>query len=184
MSSSRKTIRSSLMSLSLRERIMLLCLLGLVVVHGAGLLLETLYLAPNRELTATVASAEEQVRHQQRLLSREEQIHAQYQKLESPTVAIEDSELTETAVLRELSELSGRQVHVKSVVPRLGHHEGVRVMFVALDFEGPFDAVVSYVEQILDEMPSEISNLSLSPRSGADGGVVCRMSIRVGGFGT
>jgi len=178
------TILTSRRPLTQRERVMLLCLLGMVVIYGAGLLAEGLYRGPQRELTAAVADAEEQVRHNARLLSREEQIHARFARLESPREASGDSVLTETEVLRELSELAGGRVRVKSVVPRMGHESGVPIMLVALDFEGPFDAVVGYVEQILDGMPSEIGNLSLSPSQGADGGVVCRMSIRVGGFET
>ena len=52
-------------------------------------------------------------------------------------------------------------------------------MFVALDFEGPFEAVVEYMEKILNEMPSEVGSLSLAPGSGDGGGILCRMSIRV-----
>ncbi len=179
MNGPQKNIREGLASLSMRERIILLCLLGLVVVFGADFLFNKLYLERNRELKAAVAGAEEQVLHYRRLLSREELIHAQYKKLESPVAAVEDSVLTETQVLRELADLAKNKVHVKSIVPRLGHHEGRQVMFVALDFEGPFEAVVGYVEKILKEMPSEVGSLSLAPRSGDGGGVVCRISIRV-----
>ena len=165
--------------MSLRERIILLCLLVLVAVFGGDFLFNKVYLERDRELKAAVAGAEEQILHHQRLLSREKLIHAQYAKLESPMAAVEDSVLTETEILRELSELAAKMVHVKSIVPRLGHHEGQQVMFVALDFEGPFESVVGYVEMILNEMPSEVGSLSLVPRSGEGGGVVCRISIRV-----
>ena len=171
--------RVGLASLSRRERIILLCLLALVVGYGTDFLVNELYLRRSRELKAAVAVAEEKVRHQQRLLSREELIHARYRKLEYPMAVVPDSVLTETEVLRELADLAGRQVHVKSVVPRLGHHEGQQVMFVALDFEGPFEAVVGYVEKILNEMPSEVGSLSLAPWPGEGDGVICRMSIRV-----
>jgi cell division protein FtsL len=179
MNSPKKNIREGLASLSTRERIILLCLLVLVVVFSADFLFNRLYLERNRELKASVARAEEQILHNQRLLSREELIHAQYKKLESPAAAVEDSVLTETQVLRELADLAANKVYVKSVVPRLGHHEGRQVMFVALDFEGPFEAVVEYMEKILNEMPSEVGSLSLAPGSGDGGGVLCRMSIRV-----
>jgi hypothetical protein len=164
---------------------MVLCLLALVVVYGGGWLLDSLYLGPARDLAQAVAAAEERVSRQRLLLSRAEQIEARYRELDAPAVAAADSAWTENAVLRELSELAaGRQVHVKSVVPRLGHHDGVPVMFVALDCEGPFAAVASYLDRILVEIPSEISNLSLAPQPEDAGGVVCRLSIRVGGLGT
>ncbi len=172
-------LREGMASLSLRERIILLCLLVLVVGYGADFLFNRLYLERNQDLNIAVASAEEQVRHQQRLLSREELIHIQYRKLESPVAAVQDSSLTETEVLRELAVLAGQTVHVKSVVPRLGHYEGRQVMFVALDFEGSFEAVAGYVEKILNEMPSEVGSLSLAPWSGSGDGVICRISIRV-----
>ncbi len=179
MKSPQINFRQGLRSLSLRERVILMCLLLLVAVFGGDFLFNRVYLERDRELKAAVASAEKQVLHHQRLLSREELIHVQYKKLESPMAAVEDSILTETEILRELSELAAKMVHVKSIVPRLGHHEGQQVMFVALDFEGPFESVVGYVEKILNEMPSEVGSLSLSPRSGEGGGVVCRISIRV-----
>ena len=179
MKSPRINLRRGLRSLSLRERVILMCLAALVVVLGGDFLFNRIYLERDRELKAAVANAEKQVLHHQRLLSREELIHAQYRKLESPVAAVEDSVLTETEILRELSDLAAKMVHVKSIVPRLGHHEGKQVMFVALDFEGPFEAVVGYVEKILNEMPSEVGSLSLVPRSGEGGGVVCRISIRV-----
>jgi hypothetical protein len=155
-----------------------------IAVYGAGYLLETFQLGPRRDLRRAVVAAEERVRHQRQLLARAEQIHARYRKLEANAVAGHDSARTENEVLRELSAMAGGQVHVKSVVPRRGHHEGVPVMFVALDCEGPFAAVTGYLARILAEIPSEISNLSLTPQPGAAGGVVCRLSIRVGGIGT
>ncbi len=175
-------IREPLAALSLRERVILLCLLVLAVIYGADFLFNRLYLTPELALRRDIAKAEEQVRHQQRLLSREAQIHARYQRLDSPIAGVQDSVLTETEVLRELAELAGVAVHVQSVVPRLGNHAGQQIMFVALDFEGSFSAVLGYLEKILNEMPSEVASLSLVPRSGAEGGVVCRLSIRVDCF--
>jgi hypothetical protein len=163
---------------------MLLCLVTLGVAYGGGLLFEGLDIGPRRELRAAMAAAEEQVANQRQLMSRAEQIHAAYRKLDSPAVTRADTAHTETEILRGLSEMAGPAVHVKSVVPRLGHHEGTPVMFVALDCEGPFLAVLGYLERILTETSSEVSNLSLAPQAGADGVVVCRISIRVGGLET
>ncbi len=179
MNGSRKSIREGLVSLSRRERIILLCLLVLVAAFGADYLFNNLYLERNRQLDEAVAEAEAKVLNFQRLLSREEMIHAQYKKLESPVIDVRDSVLTDTEVLRDIAELAEKRVHVKSIVPRLGHHEGRQVMFVALDFEGPFEAVAGYVEKILYEMPSEVGSLSLAPGTGSGGGVICRMTIRV-----
>jgi hypothetical protein len=184
MSSRRPTIRWNPRALRPRELALLLGLLGVVVIYGTATLVESLYLAPSRELKQAVAAAEEQLEHQRRLLSRSEQIHAAYRRLESPVVAAADSARTENEILRELSVMAGEGVHVKSVVPRLGHHEGAPVMFVALDCEGPFVAVYGYLERILLEMPSEISNLSIAPQPNGEGTVICRVSIRVGGLGT
>jgi len=164
MNGSRKSIREGLTSLSRRERIILLCLLVLVAAFGADYLFNNLYLERNRELDEAVAEAEAKVLNFQRLLSR-------------PVIDVRDSVLTDTEVLRDIAELAEKRVHVKSIVPRLGHHEGRQVMFVALDFEGPFEAVAGYVEKILYEMPSEVGSLSLAP--GAGSGVICRMTIRV-----
>lgn len=179
MNDSKRNIRDQLTSLSRRERIILLCLLVLVVVFSADFLVNKLYLERKMELQENVAVAEEECRYFKQLLSREEMIHAQYKKLEFPVIDVQDSVLTDTAVLRDIAELAKTRVHVKSIVPRLGNHEGRQVMFVALDFEGPFDSVVDYVEMILFEMPSEVGSLSLAPGSGDVGGVICRMTIRV-----
>ena len=172
-----------LASLSLRERVIMLCLLVLVVGYGSDFLFNKLYLERHQDLKAAVANAENQIRHNERLLSRQELIHAQYKKLESPGAAVKDSVLTETDILRELANLAGNKVYVKNIVPRLGHYEGHQVMFVALDLEGSFAEVVGYLEKILNEMPSEVGSLSLAPWSGSGQGVVCRLSIRVECFG-
>ncbi len=175
----RRNIRQGLASLSRRERIILMCLLVLVAAFGTDYLFTKLYLERNSELKEAVAKAEEESLYFKRLLSREEMIHAQYKKLESPVVDVRDSVLTDTEVLRDIAHLAEKMVHVKSIVPRLGHHEGRQVMFVALDFEGPFEAVVGYVEKILYEMPSEVGSLSLAPGSGGGGGIICRLTLRV-----
>lgn len=172
-------IRTKRAALNRRERIILLSLLTLLVVYGADFIFNRFDLRPNHTLRVTVAEAEEQVRHQQMLISREKLIHARYQQLDSPAAAVQDTVLSETSVLRELADLADRNIHVKSVVPRLGHHAAHQVMFVALDFEGSFAAVLGYVENILHELPSEVASLSLVPGPKGDGGVVCRLSIRV-----
>lgn len=179
MTGSRKNIREGLKSLSGRERIILLCLMVLLVVFGGDYLINKLYLERKQELAEAVVQAEKESLYFQRLLSREEMIHALYRKLDAPVVDVQDSVLTDTEVLRDIAELAKQKVHVKSIVPRLGHHEGRQVMFVALDFEGPFDSVIGYVEKILYQMPSEVGTMSLSPGTGDGGGVVCRMTIRV-----
>ena len=145
----RKKINLQLGVLSRREKIILLVLLGLLTIYAADFLINRLYLQPRRVLTEAVAEAEEQVRHNQRLLSRAEHIHAQFKQLGDPVTVARDSVLTETEVLRQLSDLAGKNIHVQSMVPRVGSHDGRQVMFVALDFEGPFDSVVGYVEKIL-----------------------------------
>jgi|GEM_PF-6133547 len=184
MNGSRRKFRESLRALSRREQIILSCVLGLLVLFVADFLFNTLYLERKRALEAEVTQAEERVRHHQRLLSREEMIHAQYKRLESPGIAVQDSALSETEILRELSDMAGRTVHVKSVVPRLGDHEGRQVVFVAMDLEGPFTEVVAYVEKILNEMPSEVSSLSMATVAGQAEAVVCRLSIRVACYET
>lgn len=179
MTASKKFLGMKWGSLSRREQFILFLLLVLLVFYAGEHLISRFYLAPRQALQEAVTAAEEQALHHSRLLSREELIHAEYKKLEDPVAAVKDTALTETEVLRVLAELAGKRIHVKSVVPRLGYHEGSQVMFVALDFEGPFDSVVAYVATLLNEMPSEVDNLSLAPRSGDTGGVVCRLSLRV-----
>jgi hypothetical protein len=176
------TIRTKLAALNRREGIILLSLVALLVVYGADFIFNRVYLGPDRALRAAVAEAKEQVRRQQMLLSREQLIHDRYQQLDSPRAAVQDTVLNETSVLRALADLAGKNIHIKSVVPRLGHHAGRQIMFVALDFEGSFAAALGYVENILHEMPSEVGSLSLVPRPEGDGGVVCRLSIRVDYF--
>lgn len=171
--------KKRLVRLSVRERVILAFLLILAAGYGSDFLFTHLYLENNRELKAAVITAEKQIRHHEQLLSRADLIHAQYQKIESPGAAIKDSVLTANEIIRELTDLAGKKVFVKNVVPRLGHHEGHKVMFVALDLEGSFEAVVIYLEDILSEMPSEVGSLSLSPWSGLGEGVMCRLSIRV-----
>ena len=179
MSGSKKILGLKLGSLSQRERIIVAALLVLLVFYGGEQLVSRFYLEPRLALKKAVASAEEQVLHHERLLSREELIHSEYNKLEDPVLSMKDMALTETEVLRELARLEGKRIHVKSVVPRVGYHEGVQVMLVALDFEGPFESVVAYLETLLNEMPSEVNSLSLAPRTGDTSGVVCRLSLRV-----
>ncbi len=176
---SREKIRERLAALNLREQIILLCLLVLVLGVSFDFLFNKTFLEQNRELRSAVATAEEKVRHNEQLLSRKELIHAQYQKLESPSASGANSALTETDILRELADLAGNKVFVKNMVPRSGHFEGQPVMFVALDIEGPFKEIVDYLDMVLSEMPSEVENLSLSPWAGNGQGVVCRLSIRV-----
>lgn len=166
-------------SLSRRERVILLVLLVLLVAYGGDFLMGRLFVQPRKALAEAVAQAEEQVRHNQRLLSRAEHIHAAYLKLGGQVAVARDSVLTETEVLRQLAQLAGGQIRVQSVVPRVGSYDGRQVMFVALDFEGPFAGVVDYVTTILAEIPSEVDRLSLAPRQGTDEGVVCRLSLRV-----
>lgn len=165
--------------LSRRERVILLALLVLLVAYGGDFLLNRLYVQPRRALAEAVAQAEERVRHNQRLLSREEHIHAEYRKLGNQAAVARDSMLTETEILRELARLAGGQIKVQSVVPRVGSHDGRQVMFVALDFEGPFTGVADYLATVLAEIPSEVDRLSLAPRQGESEGVVCRLSLRV-----
>ena len=169
-------------SLSRRERSILLLLFLLVFFYAGEYLVSRLFLEPHRTLAREVALAEQKVLDNERLLSREELIHTEFKKLDGPLASVRDSVRTESGVLRELAELAGRRIQVKSVVPRLGFHEGREVMFVAMDFEGPFEPVVEYVEAMLSEMPSAVDNLSLAPRSGDDDGVVCRLSLRVDCF--
>ena len=175
----RKKLGLQMGVLSRRERVILLVLLTLLLVYAGDFLVGRLYLQPRRELAEAVAQAEEQVRHNRRLLSRAEHIHGQFKKLGDPVTVARDSVLTETEVLRQLSSLAGTGIHVQSMVPRVGSHDGRQVMFVALDFEGPFPGVVKYVSTMLDEIPSEVSRLSLAPRQGGEKGVVCRLSLRV-----
>ncbi|MFO7608613.1 MAG: hypothetical protein R6X35_05360 [Candidatus Krumholzibacteriia bacterium] len=165
-----------------RERALVLGLAAMVGVWGAAVLVETLVARPGRELQAAVAAAEGRLEHQRQLLVRAEGIRARYRDLEAVDAAA-DSALTETGILRELSGLAGRQVHVKSVVPRPGTHAGQEVMLVALDCEGTLAAVVAYVEKVLARTPSEVASLALSSRSGADGQVTCRLALRVGRHG-
>ena len=166
-------------ALSVREQIILLVLVGLVVVFGVDQLFSTLYLDRRNVLKEDVAQAEEQFQHHQRNLSRKDWIHSEYQKLDNPIVTNRDSVLTETAVLRRLSELAGRGLRVTSVVPRMGVQEGRQVMLVALDFEGRLEAVIAYLNELLNEMPVMVNSLSLAPRVGKGEGVVCRTSIRI-----
>lgn len=174
-----KNSKEGLKGLSRREQVILLSLLVLVMVFAFDFLFNGLYLERRRELSESVAAAEAEVAYFHRLMSRQEVIHARYLKLESPGITVQDSVLTDTEVLRELASLADRSVHVKSIVPRLGQHEGRQVMFVALDFEGPFQSAVDYMEKILFEMPSEVGSLSLAPGSAGGGSVICRMTLRV-----
>ena len=179
MTPSKKFLGMKWGSLSRREKVILFVLMVLLVFYVGEHLISRFFLEPRQALAEAVVEAEELALHHSRLLSREELIHAEYKKLENPVAAVKDTALTETEVLRELAELAGNRIHVKSVVPRLGFFEGSQMMFVALDFEGPFDSVVAYVETLLNEIPCEVDNLSLAPRSGDTGGVVCRLSLRV-----
>lgn len=172
-----------LTALNSRERVLVLVLVALATAHGVGRLLDAAYLTPAREVRAAVAAAEAQLQHQQQLLAREDQIQARYAALTSAALATLDTLTTEADVLRKLSELAGPGLHVKSVVPRLGTHDGEPVMFVAVDVEGPFDGVVTYLQQVLGALPSRVSSLSLSTGAEAGVGVVCRLSLRVGGLG-
>ncbi len=166
-------------TLSLRERVILLCLLVLVVGSGGDFIFNKIYLERHQELKAAVATAEKQLRHNARLLSRAELIHTQYQRFESSATVVRDSIFTETEILRELADRAGKTVHVKNIVPRQGYHEGQNVVFVALDLEGPFASVMKYLTEILHEMPSEVASLSLAPWTGPGQGVMCRLSLRV-----
>lgn len=168
-----------LAALSLRERIILLCFLLVVVGYGSDFLFNKFYLEPNHELKAAVTAAENKTQHNQLLLSRADLIHTQFKELESPKAAVIDSVMTPTTILRELADLAGKNVFVKNLVPRLGHYEGQKVLFVALDLEGSFEAINGYLDKILSEMPSEVGSMSLAPWVGTGQGVVCRLSIRV-----
>ena len=172
-------LRKRIGALSLREQVILLALLGLVVVFGAEYLFSNLYFERRNKLKEAVSVAEELIQHHGRILSREEWIHAEYRKLDDPVAAARDSVLTETAVLRRLSELAGSGIHVTSIVPRMGFQDGHQVMVVALDFEGQLETVIEYLNKLLNEMPVEVNSLSLAPRVGEGDGVVCLTSIRI-----
>ncbi|MBU8869875.1 MAG: hypothetical protein KOO60_03260 [Gemmatimonadales bacterium] len=175
-------VRNKISALSLREQIILLVLIVTAVVFTADYLFSNLYFERRKTLREDVEKAEERILHNRRVLSREEWIHAEYKKLDDPVASDRDSVLTETAVLRKLSELAGNGIHVTSVVPRMGFHEGNNVMVVALDFEGQLDSVIEYMNRLLNEMPVVVNSLSLAPRVGEGDGVVCLTSIRIACF--
>lgn len=179
MTSLKAFYRKRIAALALREQVILLVLLGMLGVICADYLFSNLYFDRRNSLKEAVTEAEELILHHRRILSREEWIHSEFKKLEGPVEAERDSILTETAVLRKLSELAGDGVRVTSVVPRMGIHEGSRVMVVALDFEGPLGPVIEYMNKLLNEMPIVVNSLSLAPRVGLEDGVVCLTSIRI-----
>jgi hypothetical protein len=168
--------------LSRRERWLAACLLVMAAAHGGGALLDSLVLGPRARLRGAVAAAEQQARRQRDLLARADAIGARYRALDAAVAGDRDPLRTENDVLRELSALAGDGVRVKSVVPRLGHDAGRPVMLVALDCEGPFAAVHAYLDRILAGVPGEIGNLTLAQQPGIRSGVVCRLSLRVGGL--
>lgn len=180
----RWTINRSGRPLSRRERWLLTGLLVVAAVHGGGVLLDATVLGPRARMHDAVTAAQQQADRQRDLLSRADLIHARYRQLGAPAAAGRDTLRSENDVLRELSAMAGDKVRVKSVVPRLGRHEGRPVMFVALDCEGPFAAVMSYLDRVLAGVPGEIGNMSLAQQPGIPSGVVCRVSLRVGGLGT
>lgn len=176
--SAQSRLIARLRALSAREQVILAVLVLVLAGYAVEALFFDLFLERRNRLREDLAVAEETLAHQDRILSRAEWIRARYEELGEPVAAGADSALGETEVLRRLSELAAG-VHLTSVVPRDGVHEGRNVLLVALDFEGPLPEVTSYLDRLLAELPLVVNELSLAPQAGGQEGVVCRTSVRI-----
>lgn len=167
-----------LRALSAREQVILAVLVLLVTGYAVEAVFFDLFLERRNRLREGVEVAEETLAHQDRILSRADWIRARYRDLGEPVATGADSALSETEALRRVSELA-EGVHVTSVVPREGVHDGRMVLLVALDFEGPLPQVTGYLDRLLAELPLVVNELSLAPQAGEQEGVVCRTSVRI-----